>query len=528
MRKIGQPLPEASGVLSATQKIAHGLLPDKDILSEEVFFQAVEHCPVAISITDLKANILYSNRMFTQVTGYSEEEVIGKNESILSNHTTPRLAYQALWGRLAQQKPWAGMLLNRRRDGSLYLAELTVAPVINEKGETVNYLGMHRDCTEMHQLEQRVLNQKLMIEAVINAAPEAMVVVDEQGKVVLSNPSFNALACELAPDKTQETLLRILGEKLEGKLEPLLHESIGFAGKEITVDVGGFTPRYFSCFGTCIDVQVETADGFFEQTTIHYKMLVFNDITEVRKRQRDTHLNALKALMAEQELVQGMRETINGAIYQMQGPVNILAAAITMMQRRAVGNRDEPVISALEEAKQAGQQALDNLKAAMPSPLQEAKQPVNINQIIRDAIALSTHALLSQGVTIEWKPSMYLPAVIGREQKLLGMFKQLLDNAIEAMSDRKIDYRELSIMTFAEKERVICEITDSGPGIPVELMVKVFEPFYSTKPPGRSCRGMGLSMVQEIIADHSGTVFIDSTFKEGCRVVLHLPITSQG
>ena len=52
------------------------------------------------------------------------------------------------------------MLLNRRKDGSLYLAELTVAPVINDKGETVNYLGMHRDCTEIHQLEQRVLNQK--------------------------------------------------------------------------------------------------------------------------------------------------------------------------------------------------------------------------------------------------------------------------------------------------------------------------------------------------------------------------------
>ena len=64
------------------------------------------------------------------------------------------------------------MLLNRRKDGSLYLAELTVAPVINDKGETVNYLGMHRDCTEIHQLEQRVLNQKAMIEAVINAAPK--------------------------------------------------------------------------------------------------------------------------------------------------------------------------------------------------------------------------------------------------------------------------------------------------------------------------------------------------------------------
>lgn len=528
MRKIGQPLPEATSLQMATKKIAQGLLQDKDMLSDEVFFQGVEHCPVAISITDLKANILYANRMFTQVTGYTQEEVIGKNESILSNHTTPRLAYQALWGRLAQQKPWAGMLLNRRRDGSLYLAELTVAPVINEQGDTVNYLGMHRDCTEMHQLEQRVLNQKLMIEAVINAAPEAMVVLDEQGKVVLSNPSFIAIAAELAPDKTQETLLTILGEKLEGKLEPLLQNSQGFAGKEITIDLGGFSPRYFSCFGTCIDVQGETADGFFEQTVIHYKMLVFNDITEVRKRQRDTHLNALKALMAEQELVQGMRETINGAIFQMQGPVNILGAAINILQRRAVANRDDSVLNALEEAMQAGQLALDNLSAAMPSPPQEAKQPVNINQIIRDAIALSTHALLSQGITVEWKPSLYLPAVIGREQRLLGMFKQLLDNAIEAMSDRKIDYRELSIITFAEKDRVICEITDTGPGIQGDLLVKVFEPFYSTKPPGRSCRGMGLSMVQEIVADHAGTVFIDSTYKGGCRVVIHLPLSSLG
>ena len=528
MRKVGQPLPDPSGLLMASKKIAQGLLPEQDLLSEEVFFQAVEHCPVAISITDLKANILYANRMFTQVTGYAMEEVIGKNESILSNHTTPRLAYQALWGRLAQQKPWAGMLLNRRKDGSLYLAELTVAPVINDKGETVNYLGMHRDCTEIHQLEQRVLNQKAMIEAVINAAPEAMVVLDEQGKVVLSNPSFVAIAAELAPDKTQETLLSILGEKLDGKLEPLLHNGQGFASKEITVDLGGYSPRYFSCFGTCIDVQGENADGFFEQTVVHYKMLVFNDITDVRRRQRDTHLTALKALMAEQELVQGMRETLNGAIHQLQGPVNIFAAAVTIMQRRAVADRDDFVLNALEEAINAGQQALDNLTAALPPPLQEAKKPVNINQLIRDAIALSTVSLLSQGITIEWKPSLHLPSVIGREQRLLGMFKQLIDNAIEAMSDRKIDCRELTIITQGEKDRVICEITDTGPGIKQELTVKVFEPFYSTKSPGRSCRGMGLSMVQEIVADHAGTVFIDQSYREGCRVVVHLPLTSAG
>src|SRR5690606_38006084 len=74
-------------------------------LLPEAFRQMAEHAPIAISITDLKANILYANRAFSTTTGYALAEVIGKNESMLSNGTTPRLVYQALWSRLAQKKP---------------------------------------------------------------------------------------------------------------------------------------------------------------------------------------------------------------------------------------------------------------------------------------------------------------------------------------------------------------------------------------------------------------------------------------
>lgn len=503
-----------------------GLAMNHDGLSEEVFFQAVEHCPVAISITDLKANILYANRAFTQVTGYLENEVVGKNESILSNHTTPRLVYQALWGRLAQQRPWTGVLVNRRKDDSLYLAELTVAPVINEEGKTVYYLGMHRDGTEVHELQQRVLNQKLMIESVVNSVPAAMVVLDGNGGIELSNPSFESMARELEPGGDREAFVAMLARQLEGDFELLKEEQRDFNSREITMDRGDGSPRRFSCFGTTIDVAGESPDGFFERELGHYLLLMVTDITDMRNQQEQMHLNTLKALMAEEDLVQGMRETVNGAIHQLEGPVNLIAAAVSTLKRRAVESgsaEDDLVLSAAEEALEAGRAALDNLIDTLPPPLEESKQPVNINQTIREVLSLMTDQLLAQGIVITWEPSLHLPAVIGQERRLRSLFKQLVQNAVEAMTDRGVKIRELTIKTRAEKEMLEIEINDSGPGIPEDQMTKIFQPFFSTKKTRNGFRGMGLPMVQEIISDHAGTVYIDANYKQGCRVVVQLP-----
>lgn len=525
--------PTENSKLSIAIDSAHGAaLADNGIamgdggLSEEVFFQAVEHCPVAISITDLKANILYANRAFTQVTGYPDNEVVGKNESILSNHTTPRLVYQALWGRLAQQRPWTGVLVNRRRDGSLYLAELTVAPVINEQGKTVYYLGMHRDGTEVHELQQRVLNQKLMIESVVNSVPAAMVVMDASGGIELSNPSFDSMARDLEPEGDRRKFVDMLALQLEGDFALLQSEQRDFNSREITMDRGDGSPRRFSCFGTTIDVAGESPDGFFEREVGHYMLLMVTDITDLRNHQEQLQLNTLKALMAEEDLVQGMRETVNGAIHQLEGPVNLIAAAVNTLKRRAAETQsaeDDLVLSAAEEALEAGRTALENLIDTLPPPLEESKQPVNINQLIREVLSLMTDQLLAQGILISWEPSLHLPAVIGQERRLRSLFKQLVQNAVEAMADRNVKVRELNIRTWTEKEVLQVDITDTGPGIPEDQMTKIFQPFYSTKKTRNGFRGMGLPMVQEIISDHAGTVYIDADHKQGCRVVVQLP-----
>ncbi|TBU98977.1 nitrogen fixation negative regulator NifL [Stutzerimonas kirkiae] len=499
-------------------------------LPPEVFRQTVEHAPIAISITDLKANILYANRAFSSITGYDGAEVIGRNESILSNGTTPRLAYRALWSRLAQKKPWSGVLVNRRKDASLYLAELTVAPVLDEDERTVYYLGMHRDTSEQHELEQRVSNQRLMIEAVVNASPAAMVVMDDEQRVVLSNPSFRRLASELTADCTAESLVTLLRDNLAAPIEALERQGATFSGKEISFDLGGRSPRWLACHGMAIHVGDERAQLFFTPGEQRYLLLTLNDISELRQQQQDSQLNALKALMAEEGLLDGMRETFNGAIHRLQGPVNLISAATRMLERR-LGDKAEndPVLAAMREASAAGMEALENLSGSIPLRIAEAKMPVNVNQLIREVITLCTDSLLAQGIVVDWQPALRLPWVLGAESRLRSMIKQLVDNAIEAMSQGHIQRRELFISTRVENQQVVrMEISDSGPGVPAELALKIFQPFFSTKPPHRAGRGMGLAMAQEIVIEHAGMLHIDGDYHEGCRMVVELPFAAAG
>lgn len=502
-------------------------IPFNESLSPEVFLQAVEHAPVAISITDLEANILYANRAFSATTGYERDEVVGKNESILSNKTTPRLVYQALWGRLHQKRSWSGVLVNRRKDSSLYLAELTVAPVLSEGGEALYYLGMHRDSTELHELEQRVSNQKHMLEAVLNSAPAAMVLLDQDDRIALCNPAFRNIAAELVPGQPVDALLPLLRESLGEHFDALRERGQRIANQEVSFDPGAYRQCWYVCHGLSIQLEDERADTFFAQPETHYLLLSITDVTELRQRQQDSHLNALKALMAEEELLEGMRETFNGAIHRLQGPVNLIGAALKMLQRRLGPQaRHDPVLLAMQEAQEAGLEALESLSASIPIYTEEAKLPVNINQLIREVISLSTDRLLAQGIVVEWRPALHLPWVMGRESRLRSVIKQLVDNAIEAMSGRNISRRELLIGTTVEKQVVRIEVTDSGPGIPWELSFKVFEPFFSTKSPHKGCRGMGLPMVQEIVSEHAGTAYIDSQYRSGCRMVVELPFSA--
>lgn len=494
-------------------------------LSPELYFKAVEQSAVAISITDTAANILYANPAFGRVTGYSPMDAIGHNESFLSDKSTPKIVYEAMWSRLMQQKSWSGMLVNRRKDGTRYVADLVIVPVHNNDGVVTHYLGMHRDVTEMHRLEREVRNQKALIETVVDAVPMAIAVLDRNGRVVLDNQEYKKLLGDLRVGEPARFFLQALGYEAGEGSGIRGVERQGFHGREVRFDPkGGGAPRWFSCTGLWFRESTFSAEAFFDSQREEHLLLVATETTRIKQQEEEVRVNALRALLAEGERTQGIREALSGAMYQMQAPFNLISAAVGMMVRRdGPEAKERHLYQVLDEAIKSGRKAMETLRSCMPSEPESTSGNVNLNQLIRDLLSVNTRRMLGMGVVVDWQPDPVLPKVVADESALRRMFKQLLDNALDAMDVPEVHTRELSLYTQACDTYCEIGIADSGPGISEENRVKVFQPFFSTKQQ-QGCAGMGLTMAQEIANEHAGTIIIDPVEHGGCRIRVHLPV----
>lgn len=492
-----------------------------DALPSQAFRLAVEQAALAISITDVNAHILYANQAFERVTGYDADDVVGHSEAILSYKVTPKLVYETMWAQLLRQRSWNGLLVNRRKDGSRYLADLTITPVISQAGHTTHYLGMHRDVTEMHRLERQVQNQKALIESVVDAAPVAIALLDDDERVLLDNQEYKKLIGDLGREPAA-TLLEAVRGNMGGRYAELRQAGKGFYGQEVHFDRAK-QPRWFVCAGTWFEEQDTSADAFYEPARKRYLLLTMHEVTALKRQEEALRVNALRALLAEQDRIQSLRETLSAAAYQLEGPLNMIAAAVNMLQRRGEVAGADPLADSLAEALQSGQAALATLRASVPGGAAEAMQPVNLNAVLHDVLRLITTRLLSDSVVVEWQPAADLPAVLGRTTELAALFKHLLDNALDAIHDVRGSVRELRIRTDSDAGRVEVAIEDTGPGIPPALHLKVFEPFFTSKGGDRQHIGMGLTMAQDIVSRHAGMIDIDPDYSPGCRVRVQFP-----
>ena len=116
---------------------------------------AIEQVGEVIIITDTNGTIEYVNPAFTAVTGYSRDEAIGRNPSILKSGKQDNAVYSDLWKSITQGKTWEGRLVNKKKNGSFFTGEATISPIFDSSGTIINFVAASRDITEQLSTEEQ-------------------------------------------------------------------------------------------------------------------------------------------------------------------------------------------------------------------------------------------------------------------------------------------------------------------------------------------------------------------------------------
>ena len=226
------PLLEPDGKVVGTFGVSRDITERKRAEAEHVLLTtAAEQAADAIIITDAEGRIQYINPAFTTMTGYSGNEAIGQNPRLLKSGTQNPEYYRELWKAILDGQTWHGQLTNRRKDGTLYIEEMTITPVRDSSGVITNFIAVKHDVTErkraeeaLHESEQRY--RLLFSEMGVGFALHELI-CDKDGKpadyrFLAVNTAFEELTGLRSDRITGKTVREVLPD-----LEPLWIEKYG-------------------------------------------------------------------------------------------------------------------------------------------------------------------------------------------------------------------------------------------------------------------------------------------------------------
>ncbi len=174
---------QIGGIVLYTAVITDEILREREL---KKLSTAVTQNPASVVITDIDGTIEYVNPKFSELTGYTQEEAIGKNPRILKSGFQPKALYEKLWDTISNGKIWRGELLNKKKNGEYYWEFATMAPIFGKDGIIKNYLAIKQDISEQKKSQKEAERFK----AIAEESEFGLAVANLQGEIIYINNFF--------------------------------------------------------------------------------------------------------------------------------------------------------------------------------------------------------------------------------------------------------------------------------------------------------------------------------------------------
>src|SRR5437870_5844463 len=296
---------------------------------------------------------------------------------------------------------------------------------------------------------------------------------------------------------------------------------VNLAKKEIAGTAGVFSQtdlQFLNALATYTAYAVDNARLFEEAQQAAQRL---QEVVEDQK---------LRLTLAQQQMIQAAKlsalgELVAGVAHELNNPLTVLVGASDILEQQAPEGLKEYAQMIRESTDAARHIVRGLLTFGRQMPLE--RRHVMLDELIEKVLALTAADLRIESVKVDRDMAADLPPVWADGNQLQQVLVNLVTNAKQAMAEQPEAERRLRVTTRAlGVDRVQISLEDTGPGIPADVLPKIFDPFVTTK--GSAGTGLGLSISYGIIREHGGLITADSRPGHGATFTIDLPVGSAG
>lgn len=229
----------------------------------------------------------------------------------------------------------------------------------------------------------------------------------------------------------------------------------------------------------------------------------------------------LEAILTQSEKLAAIGQLAAGVAHEINNPLTAIIANAQILHRELPSNSE--LQESVDLIARAGARATQVVRNLLDFARKEEVHLglTDLNETIERALELVQHELLARGVRLDFVPDPNLPLMLASSDHLQSVWLNLLLNAIDSLD--KIP-GEIKIVSSQQAGEIQVTVSDNGKGIPNDRLSRIFEPFYTTKAPGRGT-GLGLSVSHRIVKQHSGRINVESQVGHGSVFTVSLPVS---
>ncbi len=470
---------------------------------ERRFTELFETLQEGVYFSTPEGKLLDANAALVQMLGYG-----GKDELLFVDPSAWNFdpSQSPVLGRSADDRGGVRTreIALRRKDGNAGIFLDTSRAVWDTGGKIVRYQGTLVDVTERREMEKALRRQEEFQRYLLESFPDLILVIDLDERYSFVSSRIR----DLLGYKPEDLLGKKVKELQDHSPEfVVLYREVAAGRKLFGLCEYGARHRD----GNWRTMRATASPLFDAENKLSGVIVSVRDITVERK---------LEQQIIQSERLAAMGQMIGGFAHELNNPLTSIMGVAELLQESEATEQVRKQLAMLQQQARRAAEIVQNLMyfSRPPAP---GKSPINLSELVQRTLHLHAYSLRKNNITVDFLPEPSLPAINGDPHQLMQVFLNLILNAEQAMREVR-DRGTLRIRLGKDDKSVSATFQDDGPGIPPETLPSIFDPFYTTKRPGRGT-GLGLSICKAILREHGGNVEAASAPGGGAVFTITLP-----